>query len=56
MKIEFFSSVEELKADRVPRRYTKKELIAQKNAVRTIHRIRINNLNRDKDKDSFISL
>ncbi|MFT7155453.1 MAG: hypothetical protein ACI8Q1_000454 [Parvicella sp.] len=30
MKIEIFSSVEELKADRVPRRYTKKELIAQK--------------------------
>lgn len=30
MKIEVFSSVEELKADRTPRKYTKKELNAQK--------------------------
>lgn len=48
MKIEVFSSAEELKADRVPRKYTKKELIAQKSAARAIHRIRVNNLNRDK--------
>ncbi len=36
MKLEVFSSVEELKADRVPRKYSKKELIAQKNAARAI--------------------
>lgn len=43
MKIEIFSSIEELKADRVERHYSKDELIAQKNAARAIHRIKIIN-------------
>lgn len=55
MKIEVFSSIEELKADRVPRKYTKKELIAQKNAARAINKIRVKNLNRNKINDSSIS-
>ena len=56
MKIEIFSNIEELKADRVPRQYTKKELIAQINAVRAINKIRVNSLNKDKNNDSSISL
>ncbi|MEO9484060.1 MAG: hypothetical protein ABJG47_11460 [Ekhidna sp.] len=47
MKIEFFSTIEDLKADRVPRKYSKKELIAQKNAARAINKIRVDNLNQD---------
>ncbi|NQZ76778.1 MAG: hypothetical protein HRT61_11870 [Ekhidna sp.] len=45
MKIEFFSTIEDLKADRVPRKYSKEELIAQKNAARAINKIRVENLN-----------
>ncbi|MEQ8551731.1 MAG: hypothetical protein RIC06_04035 [Cyclobacteriaceae bacterium] len=44
MKIEFFSTAEELKTDRVLRKHDKKELIAQKNAARSINRIRVSNL------------
>ncbi|WP_462251142.1 hypothetical protein [Ekhidna sp.] len=47
MKIEIYSSIEELKADRIPRNYSKQELIAQKNAARAIHRIRINNISEE---------
>ncbi|MEQ8562107.1 MAG: hypothetical protein RLO17_14180 [Cyclobacteriaceae bacterium] len=56
MKIEFFSTAEELKADRVPRKYAKKELIAQKNAARAINRIRLNNPDSKKDQNKDISL
>lgn len=56
MKIEFFSSAEELKADRVPRKYSKKELIAQKNAARAINRIRVDNPDNKKDQSKGLSL
>ena len=46
MKVEVFSSIEELKSDRVSRKYSKRELIAQKNAARSINKIRIDNLKR----------
>ena len=49
MKIEIFSSIEELKADRIARQYSKEELIAQKNAARAIHRIRIDNANSQRE-------
>jgi len=55
MKLEVFSSVEELKADRVPRKYSKKELIAQKNAARAINKIRVDNLKNERNSDSSTS-
>lgn len=55
MKIEVFTSIDELKADRVARNYSKKELIAQKNAARAINKIRINDSKVKKSRKSTIS-